>query len=93
MSQPNVSGNFLIYRHVDLKSNDDTTDIVGFLAFEMVRSLTVRGVDVKRRLVVSSKDLTSSPLLGKRKPNPGIDTSNNKRRRENSTDDVEMPLP
>lgn len=81
--------------HVDLKSNDDTTDIVGFLAFEMVRSLTVAALDVKKSLEESylREDLTSSPLLGKRKPNPGIDTSINKRRREDSTDDAEMPLP
>lgn len=81
--------------HVDLKSNDDTTDIVGFLAFEMVRSLTVAALDVKKSLEESyfREGLTSSPLLGKRKPNPGIDTGSNKRRRENSTDDVEMPLP
>lgn len=61
----------------------------------MVRSLTVAALDVKKALEESylREDLTSSPLLGKRKPNPGIDTSNNKRRRENSTDDVEMPLP
>ena len=61
----------------------------------MVRSPTVAALDVKKALEESylREDLTSSPLLGKRKPNPGIDTSNNKRRRENSTDDVEMPLP
>ncbi|KZV90586.1 TFIID-18kDa-domain-containing protein [Exidia glandulosa HHB12029] len=36
--------------HLDLRSNDDTVDIVGFLAFEMVRSLTLSGLSVKRSL-------------------------------------------
>jgi transcription initiation protein SPT3 len=80
--------------HLDLKSNDDTTDIVGFLAFEMVRSLTVAALDVKKALEESFflEDHTASPLLGKRKPNPGLDTGNSKRRRD-SADDAELPLP
>jgi len=81
--------------HLDLKSNDDTTDIVGFLAFEMVRSLTVAALDVKKALEESyfREDHSASPLLGKRKPNiPGLDSSN-KRRREHSADDAEIPLP
>jgi len=80
--------------HVDLKSNDDTTDIVGFLAFEMVRSLTVAALDVKKSLdeCYLREDHMASPLLGKRKPNPGVD-SGNKRRRENTADDAEVPLP
>lgn len=80
--------------HLDLKSNDDTTDIVGFLAFEMVRSLTVAALDVKKSLEESylREDHSASPLLGKRKPNPGPDSSN-KRRRDNSADDAEIPLP
>ncbi|KAH9077140.1 TFIID-domain-containing protein [Lactarius deliciosus] len=81
--------------HLDLKSNDDTTDIVGFLAFEMVRSLTVAALDVKKALEESyfREDHSTSPLLGKRKPNvPGLDSSN-KRRREHSADDAEIPLP
>ncbi|KAH7887469.1 TFIID-18kDa-domain-containing protein [Phlebopus sp. FC_14] len=58
--------------HLDLRANDDTTDIVGFLAFEMVRSLTLAGLDVKKSLEESylRDDYTpssSSPLLGKRK--------------------------
>lgn len=58
--------------HLDLKANDDTVDIVGFLAFEMVRSLTLAGLDVKKSLEESylRDDYTpssSSPLLGKRK--------------------------
>jgi transcription initiation protein SPT3 len=81
--------------HLDLKSNDDTTDIVGFLAFEMVRSLTVAALDVKKSLEESyfREDHMASPLLGKRKPHPGIDTGSNKRRRESSTDDADTPLP
>jgi len=80
--------------HLDLKSNDDTTDIVGFLAFEMVRSLTVAALDVKKALEEAYflEDHMASPLLGKRKLNPGVD-SGNKRRRENTADDVETPLP
>ncbi|THG95870.1 hypothetical protein EW026_g5851 [Hermanssonia centrifuga] len=35
---------------LDLKANDDTVDIVGFLAFEMVRSLTLAGLEVKKSL-------------------------------------------
>jgi len=36
--------------HLDLRANGDTVDIVGFLAFEMVRSLTLAGLDVKKYL-------------------------------------------
>jgi len=81
--------------HLDLKSNDDTTDIVGFLAFEMVRSLTVAALDVKKSLEESyfQEEHTASPLLGKRKPNPGVGSGSNKRRREHSADDAEIPLP
>jgi hypothetical protein len=45
--------------HVDLKSNDDTADIVGFLAFEMVHSLTVAALDVKKALEESYLRQTS----------------------------------
>ena len=96
MSQPNVSESFMIYRHMTTSSPMMILPISSaFLAFEMVHSLTVVALDVKKgaRGVVSSADLTSSHLLGICKPNPGIDTSNNKCRHKNSTDDVEMPLP
>jgi transcription initiation protein SPT3 len=60
----------------------------------MVRSLTVAALDVKKSLEESyfREDHSASPILGKRKPNPGPDSSS-KRRREHSTDDAEMPLP
>ena len=97
VSQPNVSESFSIYRHMStLKSVDDTADIVGFLAFEMVHSLAVAALDVKKVLEESYLRRTSplriywvyaSPITGIRY------FSNNKCRHENSTDDVEMPLP
>ncbi|KAK0499603.1 TFIID domain-containing protein [Armillaria luteobubalina] len=53
--------------HLDLKANDDTVDIVGFLAFEMVRSLTLAGLSVKKSLEESSVlEEYASPVLGKR---------------------------
>lgn len=52
--------------HLDLRSNDDTVDIVGFLAFEMVRSLTLSGLSVKRSL--EDRLALDEPVnLGKRK--------------------------
>ncbi|KZT42949.1 TFIID-18kDa-domain-containing protein [Sistotremastrum suecicum HHB10207 ss-3] len=70
--------------HLDLKAADDTVDIVGFLAFEMVRSLTMGGLNVKRSLedISHLDDITS---LGKRKAFNGPDSSN-KRRRSASPD-------
>ena len=60
----------------------------------MVRSLTVAALDVKKALEESyfREDHMASPLLGKRKLNPGLDTTTSKRRREHSAD-AEMPLP
>ena len=60
----------------------------------MVRSLTVAALDVKKSLEESYflEDHSASPLLGKRKPNTGLDSSN-KRRREQSADAAEVPLP
>ena len=82
--------------HVDLKSNDDTADINGFLACEMVHSSDGRGSSTLKRRSRSrgiGGPHLFTHLLGICKPiNPGIDTSNNKCRHENSTDDVEMPL-
>lgn len=73
--------------HLDLRANDDTVDIVGFLAFEMVRSLTIAGLEVKKSLEESylHEDYTSSPVSGKRKLGMSGD-SPNKRRREDSPD-------
>ncbi|XP_006456695.1 hypothetical protein AGABI2DRAFT_181200 [Agaricus bisporus var. bisporus H97] len=73
--------------HLDLKANDDTVDIVGFLAFEMVRSLTLAGLTVKKSLEDAYlHEEYSSPILGKRKHN-GIGGGVEKRRREGSPDD------
>lgn len=79
--------------HLDLKSNDDTVDIVGFLAFEMVRSLTVASLEVKKDLEESylREDHTTSPLLGKRKVGMSLEMSNKRRREETPDDDAEAP--
>ncbi|EGO02212.1 hypothetical protein SERLA73DRAFT_86475 [Serpula lacrymans var. lacrymans S7.3] len=79
---------------LDLRANDDTIDIVGFLAFEMVRSLTLAGLDVKKSLEESylREDYTS-PVLGKRKVNSALDAGANKRRRDDSPDRDDTPLP
>ncbi|KAI0920994.1 hypothetical protein AcW1_004883 [Taiwanofungus camphoratus] len=83
---------------LDLKANDDTVDIVGFLAFEMVRSLTIAGLEVKKSLEESylREDLhvVSSPVLGKRKAGSGLNSDAKRMRREESPDrDVDSPLP
>lgn len=82
---------------LDLKANDDTVDIVGFLAFEMVRSLTLAGLEVKKSLEESylREDVHStSPLLGKRKANSALGSDAKRMRREDSPDrDTESPLP
>lgn len=87
--------------HLDLKPNDDTVDIVGFLAFEMVRSLTLAGLDVKKSLEESYlrddyTPSTSSPLLGKRKAaGMGLDGGKRARRDggDDDDDDEDAPLP
>ncbi|KAJ7181618.1 TFIID-domain-containing protein [Mycena crocata] len=79
--------------HLDLKAGDDTVDIVGFLAFEMVRSLTLAGLTVKKSLEDSHlREEYASPLLGKRKA-LGVAGGAEKRRREGSPDDAETALP
>ncbi|KAF8514830.1 TFIID domain-containing protein [Hysterangium stoloniferum] len=75
--------------HLDLKQNDDTIDIVGFLAFEMVRALTIGGLNVKRSLESRSADVSVS--LGKRKAVTGSD-SPNKKARADSPDTFSAPL-
>ncbi|KAJ3576247.1 hypothetical protein NP233_g565 [Leucocoprinus birnbaumii] len=79
---------------LDLKANDDTVDIVGFLAFEMVRSLTLAGLAVKKSLEESYlREEYSSPVLGKRK-HSGLGGGAEKRRRESSPDDdAEYTMP
>ncbi|EIW76214.1 TFIID-18kDa-domain-containing protein [Coniophora puteana RWD-64-598 SS2] len=83
--------------HLDLKANDDTVDIVGFLAFEMVRSLTLAGLEVKKSLEESylRDDFAASPLLGKRKAGSAAleAAAAAKRRREEELDEDDTPLP
>ncbi|OCH95927.1 TFIID-18kDa-domain-containing protein [Obba rivulosa] len=80
---------------LDLKQNDDTVDIVGFLAFEMVRSLTIAGLEVKKSLEDSYlRDDHSSPVLGKRKAGAGHGGDAKRMRRDEEEDrDVDAPLP
>ncbi|KAL0577464.1 Transcription initiation protein spt3 [Marasmius crinis-equi] len=79
--------------HLDLRANDDTVDIVGFLAFEMVRSLTLAGLEVKKSLEESSmREEYTSPIMGKRKAN-GSGGGPEKRRREESPDLDDYTLP
>lgn len=82
--------------HLDLKNNDDTTDIVGFLAFEMVRSLTLAGLEVKKSLEESyllQDHSQSSVVLGKRKNNGGLGGDAKRLRREQSPELDDSPLP
>lgn len=80
---------------LDLKGADDTIDIVGFLAFEMVRALTIGGLEVKKSLEEAQVlDDHTSPVLGKRKIGVGaIEGRNSKRRRDDDEDREETPLP
>ncbi|KIY42993.1 TFIID-18kDa-domain-containing protein [Fistulina hepatica ATCC 64428] len=80
--------------HLDLKPNDDTIDIVGFLAFEMVRSLTLAGLATKQALEDSAlREEYSSPTLGKRKAHGAMGGLAEKRRRSGSPDAEEFSLP
>ncbi|KAI0080835.1 TFIID-18kDa-domain-containing protein [Panus rudis PR-1116 ss-1] len=84
---------------LDLKANDDTVDIVGFLAFEMVRSLTLAALEVKKSLEdqylhEDKRVVSTSPLLGKRKNTGFGGREDAKRLRRDDSDDVEdSPLP
>jgi len=85
--------------HLDLKANDDTVDIVGFLAFEMVRSLTLAGLDVKKSLEESHlrEDYPgTSPVFGKRKSHNSHrrgDEREKRARREEEEEEEVAPLP
>lgn len=82
--------------HLDLKANDDTVDIVGFLAFEMVRSLTLAGLTVKKALEESYLlDISSAATSAKRKAPiiPLLDTTAKRRRADESDDGDDAPLP
>jgi transcription initiation protein SPT3 len=82
--------------HLDLKANDDTIDIVGFLAFEMVRSLTLAGLEVKKSLEESylreEAYANSSIITGKRKATGGLAGDAKRMRREQTPED-DSPLP
>ncbi|KAI0757574.1 transcription initiation factor IID, 18kD subunit-domain-containing protein [Daedaleopsis nitida] len=81
---------------LDFKTGDDTVDIVGFLAFEMVRALTIAGLEVKKSLE-DSYDAPhlpgSSPVLGKRKSQHGLGGDAKRMRREESPEHEDQPLP
>jgi len=78
---------------LDLRASDDTVDIVGFLAFEMVRSITLAGLAVKKSLEESYvREEYTSPSIGKRKAAVGLGGPPEKRRREESPDE-EYTLP
>lgn len=81
--------------HLDLKANDDTVDIVGFLAFEMVRSITIAGLEVKKSLeeMYLLEDYSASPVLGKRKAGAGTELTNKRRREDSPERDSEYSLP
>jgi len=79
-----------------LNSNDDTVDIVGFLAFEMVRSLTIAGLAVKKALEESYLlDMSAASSSTKRKApiTPLLDSTVKRRRADESDDADDTPLP
>ena len=85
---------------LDFKTGDDTVDIVGFLAFEMVRALTLAGLAVKKSLedayLRDAHQAGSSPVLGKRKAKGaghGADAKRMRRDREQSPELEDQPLP
>ncbi|KAH8834366.1 transcription initiation factor IID, 18kD subunit-domain-containing protein [Flagelloscypha sp. PMI_526] len=75
---------------LELKQNDDTVDIVGFLAFEMVRSLTLAGLEVKRALEEADSDYTTG---SKRKAGGNLGGDGKRRRGADSDDEEEFALP
>jgi len=79
---------------LDLKAADDTVDIVGFLAFEMVRSLTLGGLGIKRSLedIYELQDLAASTLGKKRRNSLSANESPSKRRRPDSPDPDQPPV-
>ncbi|WVF66490.1 hypothetical protein IAT40_001230 [Kwoniella sp. CBS 6097] len=50
--------NFAAY--LDVRPNDDIIDILGFLAFEMVRSLCVTALDLRERLEMTKPSISAS---------------------------------
>lgn len=82
--------------HLDLRA-DDTIDILGFLGYEMVRSLCVGGLEVKRAYEESASNHhvqprhshTQSPT--KRKINDDAGGAQKKRRRASDEDEGDEP--
>jgi transcription initiation protein SPT3 len=58
-----------------VRPNDDIIDILGFLAFEMVRSLCVTALEVREQL-----ERSASSTSGKRKMNAGADAASKRPR-------------
>jgi transcription initiation protein SPT3 len=86
--------------HLDLKANDDTVDIVGFLAFEMVRSLTLAGLTVKKALeesylleITAAAATASSSAKRKAPITPLLDSTAKRRRGDEDDDGDDTPLP
>jgi transcription initiation protein SPT3 len=78
----------------ELKASDDTVDIVGFLAFEIVRSLTLAGLAVKKSLEEAYlRDDYTAPILGKRKAGAAGGPAEKRRREGSPDDDAEYTLP
>lgn len=74
--------------YLDVRPNDDIVDILGFLAFEMVRSLCVTALEVREQLEKSAPPPTSSPLKRKLQ---SIESSPTKRARSDASLSPEDP--
>lgn len=70
--------------YLDIKPNDDTIDILGFLAFEMVRALCVGGLAVKRALEESYQAVEITGAKRKAPSTESTTESPGKRRRSSS---------
>ncbi|QRW01418.1 Transcription initiation factor IID, 18kD subunit [Ceratobasidium sp. AG-Ba] len=66
--------------YLDIKPNDDTIDILGFLAFEMVRALCVGGLAVKRALEESHQAVEITGAKRKAPSDSGADSPAKRRR-------------
>ncbi|KAI0787117.1 hypothetical protein BC629DRAFT_1714848 [Irpex lacteus] len=73
---------------------DDTVDIVGFLAFEMVRSLTLAGLESRNlwKSLICGRIRELVMVLGKRKNTGGL-AGDAKRLRRETTPEEDSPLP
>ncbi|KAG9074633.1 Transcription initiation protein spt3, partial [Ceratobasidium sp. 370] len=68
--------------YLDIEPNDDTIDILGFLAFEMVRALCVGGLAVKRALEESYQavEITGAKRKAPSSSDPGVEPPVKRRR-------------